>query len=118
MVALAVGLGIGVAPARAEDRVDAIVEALRADPVFVSGATSRSVPPAEVAELRRAVAAADFPAFVVIAPSFAEEPGLATLRALPDLLHDQLERDGIYLVVDLGSTAYAQAFGVDPARAR
>ncbi len=112
VLALALALALPVTPARADARVDGMARALRADPVFVSSATTRSMPPAAVAALRRAVAAAGVPMFVVVAPSFGDEPGLATLRALPDLLHDRLDRDGIYLVVDLSPGAYAQAFGV------
>jgi hypothetical protein len=108
-------LGAGPAPAHADERVDAIVRALRADPVYVSSSLARAVPPAQVAALRRAVAGSPAPAFVVVAPSFGDEPGLGTLRALPDLLHDRLDRDGLYLAVDASSTPYAQAFGVRPA---
>ncbi len=86
--------------------------------MFVSSATTRSVPPAQVAALRRAVAGTEIPMFVVVAPSFGGEPGLATLRSLPDLLHDRLGRDGIYLAVDLSPNAYAQAFGVEARHAR
>ena len=111
----ACALGVLAAPARADERVNTIARALRADPVYVSRSLSRAVPPAQVAALRRAVAAAPDPAFVVVAPSFGEEPALGTLRALPDLLHDRLDRDGIYLAVDASSSAYAQAFGVKPA---
>ena len=112
MLVLGLALGLAAAPARADERVDSIAKQLRTDPVFVSSAAIRSVPPAQVAALRRAVAAAAVPVFVVVAPSFGGEPGLGTLRPLPDLLHDRLERDGIYLVVDLSPSAYAQAFGV------
>ena len=108
-------LGVLAAPAQADERVDTIVRALRADPVYVSSSLSRAVPPAQVAALRRAVADSPDPAFVVVAPSFGEEPALGTLRALPDLLHDRLDRDGLYLAVDASSSAYAQAFGVQPA---
>lgn len=113
VIVLAAVLGLAAAaPARADERVDAIAEALRTYPVFVSSAATRSVPPAQVAALRRAAAAAPVPVFVVVAPSFGGEPGLGTLRPLPDLLHDRLERAGIYLVVDLSPSAYAQTFGV------
>ncbi|HEV2060884.1 MAG TPA: hypothetical protein VGR11_16160, partial [Solirubrobacteraceae bacterium] len=112
MPALAVALCLGATPAQADERVNAMVKALRADPVFVSGAASRSVPPAQIRALRRAVAAAPVRVFVVVAPAFGDEPGLGTFDALPDLLHDRLERDGIYLAVDLGPSAHAQAFGV------
>jgi hypothetical protein len=111
-VALALALGLDASPARADPRVDAIARALRSDPVFVSSATTRSLPPAQVADVRSSVAAAGVPVFLVVAPSFGDEPGLATLRALPDLLHDRLERDGIYVAVDLSPSANAQAFGV------
>ncbi|HYI17856.1 MAG TPA: hypothetical protein VD836_04060 [Solirubrobacteraceae bacterium] len=114
VVALTLALGLGVAPARADERVNAMARALRADPVFVSSAAIRSVAPAQVRALRRAVAAAPVPTFVVVAPSFGDEPGLGTFHGLPDLLHDRLERDGIYLAVDLGPSAHAQAFGVEP----
>jgi hypothetical protein len=108
-------LGVLAVPAHADERVDTIVRALRADPVYVSSSLTRAVPPAQVAALRRAVADSPDPAFVVVAPSFGEEPGLGTLRALPDLLHDRLDRDGLYLAVDASSTPYARAFGVQPA---
>ena len=111
----ACALGVVGAPAHADDRVNTIVRALRADPVYVSSSLSRAVPPAQVAALRRAVAASPDPAFVVVAPSFGEEPALGTLRALPDLLHDRLDRDGLYLAVDASSWPHAQAFGVQPA---
>ena len=111
-IVLSGALGLGTAPARADERVDAIAAHLRTDPVFVSSAATRSVPPAQVAALRRTVAAAPVAVFVVVAPSFGGEPGLGTLRALPDLLHDRLDRDGIYLAVDLSPSAFAQAFGV------
>lgn len=52
------------------------------------------------------------PAFVVVAPSFGEPPVLGTLRAMPDPLHDRLDRDGFYVVVDANSSADARAFGV------
>jgi len=106
-------LALDAAPARADERVNGMVKALRADPVFVSSAAVRSVPPAQVRALRRAVAAAaPLAMFVVVAPSFGDEPGLGTFHGLPDLLHDRSERDGIYLAVDLGPNAHAQAFGV------
>jgi len=113
VVALALALCLPATPARADPRVETIARALRTDPVFVSSAITRSVPPAQVAALRRAVAGAEVGVFVVVAPSFGGEPGLGTLRSLPDLLHDRLGRDGIYLAVDLGPSAYAQAFGVE-----
>ena len=113
VVALALALCLPATPARADPRVETIARALRTDPVFVSSATTRSVPPAQVVALRRAVAGAEVPVFVVVAPSFGGEPGLGTLRSLPDLLHDRLGRNGIYLAVDLGPSAYAQAFGVE-----
>jgi hypothetical protein len=93
-------LGVLAAPAGADPRVNAIVEALREDPVFVSSALSRAVPPAEVARLWAAVARSPVPAFVVVAPAFSGEAGLETLDALPDLLHDGLGRPGLYLVAD------------------
>lgn len=108
-------LGVLAAPAQADERVNTIVRALRADPVYVSSSLSRAVPSAQVAALRRAVADSPDPAFVVVAPSFGDEPALGTLRALPDLLHDRLGRDGLYLAVDASSSPYAQAFGVQPA---
>ena len=74
-------LGVLAAPARADERVNAIARALRADPVYVSSSLSRAVPPAQVAALRRAVANSRDPAFVVVAPSFGEEPALGTLRS-------------------------------------
>ena len=113
VVALALALCLPATPARADPRVEMIARALRTDPVFVSSAATRSVPPPQVAALRRAVAGAEVPVFVVVAPSFGGEPGLGTLRSLPDLLHDRLGRDGIYLAVNLSPSAYAQAFGVE-----
>ena len=107
-------LGLAASSARADRRVDGLVAKLRADPVVVSTALTRSVPPREVAALRRVVAAASVPLFVVVAPSFSGEAGLQTLDALPDLLHDGLDRDGIYLATDRSGSVYAQAFGVRP----
>ena len=114
VVALVLVVGLGATPVRADKRVNTISRALRADPVFVSSAASRAVPPVEVAKLRRAVAAARLPIFVVVAPSFGGEAGIETFDGLPDLLHDRLERDGIYVGVDLRPSAHAQAFGVAP----
>ncbi len=112
MPVLAVALCLSATPAQADERVNAMVKALRTDPVFVSGAASRSVPPAQIRALRRAVAAARVRVFVVVAPAFGGEPGLGTFDSLPDLLHDRLERDGIYLAVELGPSVHGQAFGV------
>lgn len=114
LLAVTVMFAFGAASARADERVDGMVAALRADPVVVSTALSRSVPPADVAALRRAVADAPVPVFVVVAPSFGDEAGLETLDALPDLLHDGLGRDGIYVAVSRSNYASAQAFGVQP----
>ncbi len=107
-------LGLTVPAAGADGRVDAMVEALRDDPIFVSTAVPRAVRAEELVALRRSVRAAPFPVFVVIAPAYSDEPGLATLDALPDLLHDGLDRDGLYIVAN-GSYepgTFAQAFGV------
>lgn len=100
--------------ARADERTDTIVAALRSDPVFVSTAVSRAVPVADLARLRRTVENAPFSVYVVIAPSFGEQTGLETLDSLPDLLHDGLDRDGLYLAVPGGSASgiAVQAFGV------
>ena len=54
-------LGVLAAPAGADPRVDAMVAAPRDDPVVVSTALARAVPPADLARLRRAVAAAPVP---------------------------------------------------------
>lgn len=111
---LVLGLAAFTPSARADKRVDGLVAMLRSNPVIVSTALTRSVPPREVAALRRATAAASVPLFVVVAPSFTGEAGLQTLDALPDLLHDGLDRDGIYLAADSSGSVYAQAFGVRP----
>ncbi len=100
--------------AGADERTEIMVEALRQDPVFVSTALSRAVPRADLDDLRRAVKDAPFPVFVVIAPSFSQEAGLETLDALPDLLHDGLDRDGLYIAMpgDYAAGIAVQAFGV------
>ena len=98
MLAMALAFGLVTGTAAADERVDGFAHALRADPVVVSSALTRAVPPAEVAALRRTVEAAPLRTFVVVAPSFGGEPGLETLRALPDLLHDRLGREGSILL--------------------
>lgn len=114
LLVMMLAVGFSVTPAQADERVDSLVAALREDPVVVSSAMVRAVPAADIAALRRTVAAAPVAVFVVIAPSFAGEPGLETLRPLPDLLHDGLGREGIYVAVDQQAFAYAQTFGVQP----
>lgn len=117
LLVMTLGLGVAASSARADRRVDrrvdGLVAKLRADPVVLNTALTRSVPPREVAALRRA-SAASVPLSVVVAPSLKGEAGLQALDALPDLLHDGLDRDGIYLATDHSGSVHVQAFGVRP----
>lgn len=107
-------LAVLVPAAGADERTDLMVDALRRDPVFISSSLSRAVPAADVRALRQAVRAAPFPVFVVVAPTFSKQAGLESFDSLPDLLHDALDRDGLYIAIPGGSPSGigAQAFGV------
>lgn len=108
----------GPAPADAaagDSRPIYLARQLRKDPVYVSPSLARISDPAQVAALRREVAAMPYPTFVVLAPGFRDEPGLQTFADLPTVLRDRVGRDGLYLVSDENSYGIeAEAFGVRP----
>jgi hypothetical protein len=103
------------AAAPGESRTVYFTQRLRRDLVYVSPALSRVVSPSDEAALRRAVAAMPYPTFVVVAPRFTDETDPETFSDLPTLLHDRLDRDGLYLVANEGGSELgAAAFGVRP----
>lgn len=84
--------------------------ALREDRVFVSPSLVRLATPAELAALRRDVAAMPVPTYVVVAPIFPNEP--EGFQERPAALHDRLGRDGVYVVAGQTGSIVASSFGV------
>lgn len=91
-------------------RIALFADALREDRVFVSPSLSRIATRGELAALRREVAAMPVPTYVVVAPTFTNEPEGFQQRAA--LLHDRLGREGVYVVAAETGSIDAAAFGV------
>ncbi|GAA2120299.1 hypothetical protein GCM10009802_22930 [Streptomyces synnematoformans] len=117
-LALVLGLGpglfpgLGAAPAAAADgetQAAYLAGQLREDPVYVSDQVPREVPRSAAGEFARVAERTGVPTYVLVlpnAPTFAEQ--------LLAAVHDRLGEDGLYVLVDAGTSWIdATSYGVD-----
>ncbi|KAB2346491.1 hypothetical protein [Actinomadura rudentiformis] len=91
-------------------RADQLAALLRRDPVYVTDHAPRALPADAAARVKRSVARLGVRTFVVVTPvTYGEDQGPEELISL---LHDRLDRDGIYIVVSPnGSGGEVRQFG-------
>ncbi len=106
---------------RVVTRAEFIAERLAHDPVFVSDAVPREVSPADTAKIRAAIRRMPAPTYIAVVPDIdvAEDPDGAPERLIA-LLHDRLDRDGVYIVIPssgIGLTAsqFGESLPIHPA---
>jgi hypothetical protein len=102
------------APARAGERIDAAVAALRNDPVYVDPSAELAIDTADQSRLRRTIDGAGAgPVYIAILPLAAEQETGGDPDGVLQALHDGLGRPGTYAVV-VGRHFRAGSEGVLP----
>src|SRR5687767_601603 len=88
------------APAAAGPQIDAAVEALRQDPVYVDPEADAGLSSSDAERLRERIASAgEGPIYVAVLPSEARAEAGGSATGVVDAIHDSLNRDGVYAVV-------------------
>jgi hypothetical protein len=91
------------APAGAGPQIDAAVEALREDPVYVHPKADPGLPSGDAERLRERIATAgEGPIYVALLPSEARAEAGGSAAGVIDAIRDSLRRDGVYAVVVSG----------------
>ncbi|GAA4621761.1 hypothetical protein GCM10023196_011320 [Actinoallomurus vinaceus] len=106
----------GTTPAPAVvTKADYIAGQLAHDPVFISDHVPRDVSPEDAERIRAAVRGMPVPTYLaVVADTQAEDDPLKSPTALIALLHDKLQRPGVYVVMPSnGIGVDAQQFGTN-----
>ncbi len=104
-----------------ETKADYIARRLASDPVFISDDVPRDVSTADAATIRASVKLMPVPTYVaVVAESDPEKDPQGDPKRLLALLHDKLDRDGVYVILPsngIGVTAeqYGENLPVRPA---
>jgi hypothetical protein len=88
-------------------RVDHLAAELRRDPVYVTDHAPRALPADAAARIRRAVARLGVPVYVAVTPTHLVERYFA--EDLVPLIHDRVNRPGLYVVADPTSTRFFAA---------
>ncbi|NKZ03972.1 hypothetical protein [Actinomadura latina] len=91
--------------AKPAGRADHIAAELRRDPVYVTDHAPRALPEDAAQRIRRAAARLGGPVYVAVTPTLLTEGYDA--EELVSLLHDSLNRPGLYIVADPGRPAAA-----------
>jgi hypothetical protein len=89
--------------AKPVSRVDHLAAELRRDPVYVTDHAPRALPPDAAQRIRKAVARLRVPVYTAVTPAYLAD-GHSTEDLVP-LLHDSLNRPGVYIVADPGSSS-------------
>ncbi|MEU5882206.1 hypothetical protein [Spirillospora sp. NPDC047279] len=96
------------APAAASDRGDQLAAVLKRDPIYVTDHAPRALPADAAARIKASVSRLGVPAFVAVTPSLPNEDA----DDLVALLHDRLDKNGLYIVVaPSGTPGEARQFG-------
>ncbi|WP_165965487.1 hypothetical protein [Actinomadura bangladeshensis] len=85
-------------------RLDHLAAELRRDPVYVTDHAPRALPADAADRIRKAVARLRVPVYVAVTPTALVERYYA--EDLVPLLHDRLNRPGLYIVADPASTRF------------
>ncbi|GAA1815865.1 hypothetical protein GCM10009735_57070 [Actinomadura chokoriensis] len=95
------------APERAKPvgRVDHLAAELRRDPVYVTDHAPRALPEDAADRIRKAVARLGVPVYVAVTPAMLVER--YSTEDLVPLIHDSLNRPGLYIVADPTSTGFS-----------
>ncbi|MEU5988866.1 hypothetical protein ABZ806_07810 [Spirillospora sp. NPDC047418] len=86
-------------------RADRLAAELRRDPVYVTDHAPRALPADAADRIRKAVARLGTPVYVAVTPTSLVER--YTAQDLVPLVHDSLNRPGLYIVADPTSTAFS-----------
>jgi hypothetical protein len=93
-------IGAAPTPPPPVTRADHVAARLARDPVFVTDEAPRAISPQDVARIRAAIKRMPVPTYLVIVPQTDTQ---ADPQGSPDrliaLLHDRLDRGGVYLVL-------------------
>ncbi|WP_158013488.1 hypothetical protein [Carbonactinospora thermoautotrophica] len=107
-----------------------MADALKASPVYVSDHLERFAPPGETGQVFDEIRKMGFPTYVAVVPLFekttpeppagpagAAQPqatdGEQRVARFANALHDELGRDGLYVVIDQDGRLAARAYGVN-----
>ncbi|MFI0349350.1 hypothetical protein [Actinomadura sp. 9N407] len=92
-------------------RADLLAERLAADPIHVTDHAPREVPAdAARARIRALVARLGVPAYVVVGPASLPVSQIDNRDLIP-LLHDRLNKDGVYIVTNASGNGSARQYG-------
>ncbi|MGW0910903.1 hypothetical protein ACWD1Z_04005 [Streptomyces sp. NPDC002784] len=95
-------------PARADTQAAYLADRLRESPVYVSDQLPREVPKSMTPDFAEVAKRTGVPTYVLVLPGLA-----ADREGLLGAVHDRLDRNGLYVLIDESSVTYAAAFGVN-----
>lgn len=97
--------GAALERAKPVSRIDHLTAELRRDPVYVTDHAPRALPEDAARRIKKAVARLGVPVYVAVTPATLVDRYGA--EDLVPLLHDSLNRPGVYIVADPTSTGFS-----------